>query len=63
MKRIIIEFLIGLPVVVLLFALLEFLYCTFITHTAFAFNFKGCAVAIGVWAVVEAVTFFKRKSQ
>lgn len=60
MKRIIIEFLIGVPVIVLGYTLLDFLYCTFITHNQFSFDIRGCLIAVGVWAIVEAVTFLLR---
>ncbi len=63
MKRTIIEFLIGIPVVVILFTLFEFLYCTFITHTPFSFPFIGIGSAIGVWFIVELVTLIIRKKK
>ncbi len=60
MKRTIIEFLIGLPVIIIGFFLLDYLYCTFITHSPFVFNVQGCGIAVAVWAVVEIVTFIIR---
>ena len=61
MKRTVIEFLVGLPIVVLGFFLLEFLYCTLITHSPFVFDFKNCGIAVAVWAVVVIVSYFARK--
>ena len=63
MRRIIIEFLIGVPIVIVVYALLEFLYCTFFTHTPFVFNFITCGEMLLVWLVVEIVTYFIRKNK
>ena len=63
MKRIIIEFLIGLPVVVLLYLLFEFLYAKLITRSDFVFNFGACMFIVGVWLVVEIVTYTIRKKK
>ena len=63
MKRIIIEFLIGIPVIILGYLLLEFIYSTFITHTRFVFDFKTCGTVILVWLVVEIVTYLFRKGK
>ena len=60
MKRTIIEFFIGLPIVVLLYTLLDYLYCTFITQSAFVFEPKGCAMAVTVWIAVVAVLYLLR---
>ncbi len=60
MKRVIIEFLIGLPIVIVGFFILDFLYMTFIEKTPFVFNVKSCGICIAVWAIVEAVTYFTR---
>jgi hypothetical protein len=60
MKRTIIEFLVGLPVVVGLYFLLDFLYCTFIVNTPFVFNIRNCGMAVGIWAIVEIITYFIR---
>ena len=61
MKRTVIELLIGLPIVVLGFFLLEFLYCTLITRTPFVFDIKSCGIAVAVWVVVVIVSHILRK--
>ena len=58
MKKAIITFLIGLPVVAGLYTLCEYLYCTFITGSVFAFDIKVCGSAVGVWLVVVLVLYF-----
>lgn len=62
MKRTIIEFLIGLPVVVFLYVLFDYLYCTFISHSAFVFEMKNCFIFITAWlAVVIVMHIFRNR--
>ena len=63
MKKTVIEFLIGIPVVIGVYALLEFLYCTFISHEPFVFRLSACGIYIGIWAVVEIVFYFIRRNK
>ncbi len=63
MKRTIIEFLIGLPIVICGYFLLDFLYCTFFTHEPFIFNIRNCGIAVLVWFVVELVTYLSRRNK
>lgn len=60
MKRIIIEFIIGIPVIIIGYCLFEFIYSAFITKTAFVFDIKSCGTCIAVWAIVEIITYFTR---
>lgn len=63
MKKLIIEILIGIPVVIGIYALLDFLYCTLISKNPFSFNVGLCLSLIGVWVVVEIVLFLIRKKK
>lgn len=63
MKRVIIEFLIGLPIVIIGYFLLDYLYCAFISREAFSFDIRSCGIAVLVWAVIECVTYFTRKKK
>jgi hypothetical protein len=63
MKRMIIEFLIGLPIVVLGYILLDFLYETFIVHNTFAVDPKGISISVIVWLAVVLVSYFIRRKK
>lgn len=63
MKRMIIEFLIGLPIVVLGYILLDFLYETFIVHNTFAVDPKGISIIVIVWLAVVLVSYFIRRKK
>ena len=61
LKRSVIEFLIGLPIVVGVYALLEWLYHTLISHTPFTFSFSTCSLCITVWLIIVIVMYINRK--
>lgn len=60
MKRTIIEFLIGIPIVAGLYTLLDFLYDTFIVHIPFVFDMKYCVLCLSVWTAYEAAVLISR---
>lgn len=63
MKKPIIEFIIGIPVIIGVYALLEFLYSTFIVHIPFVFNIRSCSVCFAVWLACVSITYLAgRKS-
>ncbi len=63
MKKLIIEILIGIPIVIGVYALLDFLYCTFITRSPFSFSIGLCMSAVGLWILVEVVLYLTRKKK
>lgn len=63
MKRTVIEFVIGLPIIVLGYFLLEYLYCILFSHSAFSFDLKGAAIAVVVWLVVVIISHIKRNNK
>ena len=63
MKRTVIEFLIGLPIVIGVYALLDFLYCTLISHHPFVFDFKTCSIVVISWAAVEVLIYLIRRKK
>lgn len=63
LKRTIIEFLIGLPVVVGVYALLDWLYHLLITHTPFTFSVSTCMICVTVWLVIEIISYINRKKK
>lgn len=63
MKRIIIETLIGIPVVLGLYLLFDYAYCSWIVHSPFSVSAKDFIIPISTWIVVEIVTFVIRSSK
>ena len=63
MKKLILEILIGIPVVIGVYALLDFLYCTFITRSPFVFSFPVCISLIALWVAVELISYFIRRKK
>ena len=61
LKRTVTEFLIGLPVVVGVYALLDWLYQTLITRTPYVFNSDSCMIYVTVWLVIEIFLYINRK--
>ncbi len=62
LKKTLIEFLIGLPIVIGLAALLDYLYQTFITHSSYQFSFAPCAACVGIWAVIQVISYLTRRN-
>ena len=63
MKRSVIEFIVGLPIIVLGYFFLDYLYCVFISHSAFSFDIKGGAIAVVVWLAVVVFSHIKRNNK
>ena len=55
------EFLIGVPIVIASTILLDYLYCTLITHKDYVFDIRSCLLGILVWAIVEIVICLIRR--
>lgn len=55
------EFLIGVPIVIAVTILLDYLYCTLITHKDYVFDIRSCLLSILVWAIVEIVICLIRR--
>ena len=60
LKKVLIEFLIGIPVIIGLYALFEFLYCTFLTKSDFVFDASNLYFPILIWFIIELITFITR---
>ena len=63
MKRTVIEFIIGLPIIVLGYFFLDYLYCVLISHTDFSLDIKGGAIAVVVWLSVVIFSHIKRNNK
>ncbi len=63
MKKMLIELLIGLPIVIAVYILLDFIFCSWITHTDFVINAKSFVMPITTWVVLELVIFFSRRKK
>lgn len=63
LKRSVIEFLIGLPVVVGVYALLEWLYSAIITKSPFVFDVKTCGMCVMVWLVISIISYIARRKK
>lgn len=63
LKRTVIEFLIGLPIVVGVYALLEWLYSAIITKSPFVFDVKTCGMCVMVWLVISIISYIARRKK
>ena len=63
MKRLIIEFIVGIPIIIGMYALLEFLYSSFIVHVPFVFDIRNCAIYFIVWLACVTVSYIVRKNK
>lgn len=63
MKRSIIEFIVGIPVIIGVYALLEFFYSSFIVKIPFVFDIRNCAIYIFVWFACVTVSYIIRKNK
>lgn len=63
MKKFIIEFLAGLPIVIGLYILIDYLWCTFISHNTYVFSISSLIMPITVYIVITIVSFILRKKK
>ena len=63
LKRTVIEFLIGLPIVVGVYALLEWLYSAIISKSPFVFDVKTCGMCVTVWLVISIISYIARRKK
>ena len=63
LKRTVIEFLIGLPIVVGVYALLEWLYSAIISKSPFVFDVKTCCMCVTVWLVISIISYIVRRKK
>lgn len=63
LKRTVIEFLIGLPIVVGVYALLEWLYSAIISKSPFIFDVKTCSMCVMMWLVITIISYIIRRKK
>jgi hypothetical protein len=63
LKRSVIEFLIGLPIVVGVYALLEWLYSAIISKSPFVFDVKTCSMCVMSWLVISIISYIVRRKK
>lgn len=62
MRRMLFELLVGIPVIIGVYTLLEFLYCKFIVYSPFVFDIRACLICLIVWFVCTTVSYMARKN-
>ncbi|MBQ6498523.1 MAG: hypothetical protein IJI48_01310 [Ruminococcus sp.] len=63
LKRTVTEFLIGLPVVVGVYALLEWMYSAIISKSPFVFDVKTCSMCVMSWLVISIILYIARRKK
>ena len=63
MRRTIVEFIVGIPVIIGVYALLEFFYDICIVHIPYTFDILTCACCLIAWFACMAVTYIARKKK
>ena len=63
MKKLILEYFLGLIVAVGIYTLLDFLYCTFLTNSPFVISFNTFLIPAALWTLVMIVTSSIKKSK